>query len=93
MRSGEGLGPGAVAGSAQWSDGARSVLHLSGPLRPDVAKVAGGIAAKECRILRVAKANYARAGGGWLIEPRYDGGRWAGLRIGAALTREDKHNV
>ena len=39
-RAGTGPGPGAVAGSGQWSDGARAVLHLSGcpghPLAPIV---------------------------------------------------------
>ena len=29
-RAGIGPGPGAIAGSGQWSDGARAVLHLSG---------------------------------------------------------------
>lgn len=84
-RGGAGPAEGAVAGSSQWSDGARAVLHLSGEIRPDVAEVACGMAAEEHRILRIAKSNYARAGAGWLIEPRYSGTRWQGLRIGTAL--------
>ena len=87
--AGEGPGAGAVSGSAQWSDGARAVLHLSAALRPDVAAEAirGGIEAEGCRVLRVAKANYARTGGGWLVRPECDD-NWRGLRIATALEPE-----
>ena len=50
-RAGLSPGPGAVSGSAQWTDGARAVLHLSSQ--------SGGGRAIEC-----VKANYSRAGWG-----------------------------
>lgn len=85
--TGDGPGAGAVSGSGQWHDGARAVLHLGPAMRPDVAAVAvpGGIEGEECRILRTAKANYSRTGGGWLVRPQWEGGNWRGLRIGEAL--------
>ena len=55
-RDGQGPGPGAVSGSAQWSDGARAVLHLSG--------------SGERRTLECVKANYCRMGWGATLRER-----------------------
>ena len=49
-REGGGPGPGAVSGSAQWTDGARGVLHLS-------RGEGGGL------LLAAVKSNYGP--GGW----------------------------
>ena len=68
-RAGYGPGAGMVAGSAQWFDGARAVLHLSGP-GPD-----------EKRLIVAEKSNYGPSGWGARLAPRWDGDRWRGLRI------------
>ena len=75
QRAGSGPGPDAVSGSAQWTDGARGVLHLSGE-GPDGK-----------RLLQCVKANYGPVGWGARLAPRYDGDRWHGLRSSAALNR------
>ncbi len=78
-----GLGPGAgmVAGSSQWYDGARAVLHLSGP-GPD-----------DKRLLVCEKANYGPTGWGARLAPRWDGERWRGLRLdpqGASMLSRER---
>ena len=78
-RAGYGPGAGMVAGSAQWFDGARAVLHLSGP-GPD-----------ERRLLVAEKSNYGPSGWGARLAPRWDGDRWRGLSLDsgeAMLSRE-----
>ena len=74
-RSGIGPGPGAVAGSGQWSDGARAVLHLSGA-GPD-----------DRRLLVAAKSNYGASGWGARLAPRWDGDRWRGLTLDTGRSR------
>ena len=78
-RAGIGPGPGAVAGSGQWSDGARAVLHLS----------AAGPGDK--RLLAAVKSNYGPSGWGARLAPRWEGDRWHGLSLDygeARLSRE-----
>ena len=75
-RAGYGPGAGMVAGSAQWFDGARGVLHLSGP-GPD-----------EKRLLVCEKSNYGPSGWGARLAPRWEGERWRGLRFDRALARD-----
>ena len=68
-RAGHGPGAGMVSGSAQWFDGARAVLHLSGP-GPD-----------EKRLIVAEKSNYGPSGWGARLAPRWDGDRWRGLAL------------
>ena len=70
-RAGIGPGPGAISGSGQWSDGARSVLHLS------------GAGPEDRRLLTCAKSNYgpepvgrAAAPGGMAQVARADPRLW-----------------
>ena len=68
-RAGYGPGAGMVAGSSQWFDGARAVLHLSGS-GPD-----------EKRLLVCEKSNYGASGWGARLAPRWDGDKWHGLSL------------
>ena len=74
-RAGEDPGAGAVAGSGQWYDSPRGVLHLS--------KIKGG----EARVLECIKASNGREHWGATLMPLYDppgkaGARYAGLQLG-----------
>ena len=68
-RAGLSPGAGAVAGSGQWHDGARAVLHLSAA-GPD-----------EKRLIEAVKANYGPSGWGARLAPRWEVERWRGLRL------------
>ena len=68
-RAGYGPGAGMVTGSSQWFDGARAVLHLSGP-GPD-----------EKRLIVAEKANYGPTGWGARLAPWWDGDKWRGLSL------------
>jgi len=76
LREGRGPGPGAVAGSSQWTDGARGVLHFA--------------RSGDTGVLQCVKANYGPDGWGAELEPRYDGPRWNGWKLAKRLkTAED----
>ena len=64
----------AVAGSGQWHDSPRGVLHL--------AKTGPGDAA---RILEAVKCSYGRDGWGAKLKVRYEGERYAGLELAERL--------
>ena len=80
-RAGIGPGPGAVAGSGQWSDGARAVLHLS----------AAGPGDK--RLLAAVKSNYGPSGWGARLAPRWEGDRWRGLELDTGRSRLTRERV
>ena len=80
-RAGIGPGPGAVAGSGQWHDGARAVLHLSGA-GPD-----------DQRLLVAAKSNYGPSGWGARLSPRWDGDKWRGLTLDTGDARLSRLRV
>ena len=74
----------AVAGSSQWHDSTRGVLHLTKMGRGDAD-----------RLLECIKASYGRDGWGARLRPRYAGRRYAGLELveqldeaGVAAARE-----
>ena len=66
-----------VAGSAQWYDSARAVIHMMkmGPGDGD-------------RLYEVVKSNYAASGVGARLRTRYVGGRRAGLELAEQLNHE-----
>ena len=80
-RAGIGPGPGAVAGSGQWHDGARAVLHLSGA-GPD-----------DKRLIVAAKSNYGPSGWGARLAPRWDGDKWHGLTLDTGRPRLSRERV
>ena len=70
-RRGSELDAGAIAGSAQWHDSPRGVLHIT--------KTGPGDAE---RLLECVKANYGRDGWGARLKVRYNGaGKYAGLDL------------
>ena len=73
-RSGADLDAGAIAGSGQWHDSPRGVLHLTktGPGDAD-------------RILEAVKCSYGRDGWGARLSVHERDGRYAGLRLCARL--------
>ena len=76
-RAGHGPGAGMVSGSAQWFDGARAVLHLS------------GAGPGEKRLIVAEKSNYGASGWGARLIPRFvDGNKWRGLGFERRLNRE-----
>ena len=70
-----GDGPGAVAGSGQWFDTPRGVLHLSRGIGDD-------------RILEAVKCSYGPDRWGVRLSPDYLNGRYAGLKLAESYTRE-----
>ena len=80
-RAGIGPGPGAISGSGQWSDGARTVLHLSGAGPGDK------------RLLVAAKSNYGPSGWGARLAPRWDGDKWRGLILDHGKARQSRERV
>ena len=78
-RAGEDPGAGAVAGSSQWFDGSRAVLHL--------ARVPGG----DSFILEAVKSNYGPSGWGVELAPKThpSGSGWGGLEFARQLSREE----
>ena len=73
-------GPGAVAGSATWTDAARGVLYLSWK---------GKLADRDTdrrRELRCVKANYARSGWTVSLDERIKGGRFEGFEVAGTGT-------
>ena len=80
-RDGIGPGPGAVAGSGQWHDGARAVLHLSGPGPGDK------------QLLVAAKSNYGPSGWGARLAPKYDGDKWRGLTLDHGQARQSREST
>lgn len=70
VRSGAALDAGAIAGSAQWHDSPRGVLHLTktGPGDAD-------------RILEAVKCSYGRDGWGAKLAVQYCDSRYAGLKL------------
>ena len=77
-QSGAELGAGAIAGSSQWHDSARGVLHLT--------KTGPGDAA---RILEAVKSNYGPDGWGARLEVHRIGSRYAGLVLDAMLNESE----
>lgn len=73
-RSGAELDAGAIAGSGQWHDSPRGVLHLTktGPGDAD-------------RILEAVKCSYGRDGWGARLAVLYCSGHYAGLQVSARL--------
>ena len=69
-RRGSELDAGAIAGSGQWHDSPRGVIHLT--------KTGPGDAE---RLLECVKANYGRDGWGARLSVRYNGGKYAGLQL------------
>ena len=80
-RAGIGPGPGAISGSGQWSDGARSVLHLS------------GAGPEDRRLLTCAKSNYGPSQWGARLAPKWDGPRWRGLTLDSGEARLSRERV
>ena len=77
-QSGAELGAGAIAGSAQWHDSARGVLHLT--------KTGPGDAG---RILEAVKCNYGADGWGARLRVHYRRNRYAGLVLDARLNESE----
>ena len=73
-KSGAELDAGAVAGSSQWHDSPRGVLHLT--------KTGPGDAN---RLLECVKASYAEDGWGARLRVRREDGRYAGLELDESL--------
>ena len=81
VRAGSGPGAGAVAGSGQWIDGPRGVLHLSAS-GPD-----------DKRLLQCVKSNYGASGWGAKLAPRWDGDKWRGLGLDSGAARLSRERV
>ena len=69
------------AGSGQWHDGARAVLHLSGA-GPD-----------DKRLIVAAKSNYGPSGWGARLSPRWDRDTWRGLTLDTGQARLTRQRV
>ena len=81
VRAGSGPGAGAVAGSGQWIDGPRGVLHLSAS-GPD-----------DKRLLQCVKSNYGASGWGAKLAPRWAGDKWRGLGLDSGAARLSRERV
>ena len=81
VRAGSGPGAGAVAGSGQWIDGPRGVLHLSAA-GPD-----------DKRLLQCVKSNYGASGWGARLAPRWYGDKWRGLALDSGAARLARERV